>query len=176
MIQPAIQPVSVMRGELGPLPGARLGDAIAYEFELDQSFVPRPGKTRLERVFLLLDIGVQLSNPPYWHDQESTTWYVDLVTIAAIGNEYTVRDLYIDVMIPTDGRHYRMLDLDEYGQALGEGSISLSDGIDGLHRWQQFLDRHLHAERFPAAEWSDFPPAAIKPPIKLPTPLPQPKG
>src|SRR5437773_2485775 len=41
-------------------------------------------------------------------------WYVDLVTIESRADRYTFRDLYIDLMVPTDGSDARMLDLDEY--------------------------------------------------------------
>lgn len=64
MRRPDLEPILVMRGNAGPFPGARLGDAIAYEFHLDPTLVPRPGTTLLERVYVLLDLGVQLSNPP----------------------------------------------------------------------------------------------------------------
>jgi hypothetical protein len=79
-----LERVQVMRGEAGPFAGVRLGQAIAYEFELDDSFVPRlrPGMTRLERVFVLLDVGVQLSNPPYWRGSDAACWYVDLVAVS----------------------------------------------------------------------------------------------
>ena len=83
---------------------------MAYEFELDDSLVPRPGTTRLERVFVLLDVGVQLSNPPYWHGEDAACWYVDLVTVAAGDGMFTVWDQYVDLIVATDGRPYRMLD------------------------------------------------------------------
>jgi hypothetical protein len=63
-IEPTVEPIQVMRGESGPFAGVRLGDAISYEFALDPSLQPRPGTTRLQRVYALLDLGVQLSNPP----------------------------------------------------------------------------------------------------------------
>jgi hypothetical protein len=71
MTAPRLEPVQVMRGSSGPFPGVRLGDVVAYEFELGESLVPRPGTTRLERVFVLLDVGVQLSNPPYWQGRDA---------------------------------------------------------------------------------------------------------
>jgi hypothetical protein len=172
MNQLSPQPVQVMRGESGPFSGARLGDAVAYEFELDESFVPRPGKTRLERVFVLLDVGVQLSNPPYWRDERAACWYVDLVGVARAGDTFTVHDLYIDVIIATDGRPYRMLDLDEFAEAIRDGALALPVAIDALARWQRFLDRYVHADRFPASGWTDFPPAAIEALALLPAPLP----
>ena len=102
------------------------------------------------------------------------SWYVDLVTVDAQGDRYTFRDLYIDVIIPTDGRHHRMLDLDEFADAMADGTLSLQEGIDGLRRWQRFLDRYLHAGRWPQAEWSDFPPASVRRLFELPALLTDP--
>ncbi|MGH2368106.1 MAG: hypothetical protein ACRDI2_07900, partial [Chloroflexota bacterium] len=47
----------------GPLPGFRLANVVAYEFELPERFEPWPGRTRLERTFVLLDVGVSFANP-----------------------------------------------------------------------------------------------------------------
>ena len=94
--------------------------------------MPWPGGTLLERVFVLLDLGVSMS-VPVWQRTErtertdrsaagpTTTWYVDLVQIATEPGKIIVRDLYADVVVPVDGRH------------------------------QRFLDLHLHAEREPQA-------------------------
>ncbi|MDQ3407586.1 MAG: DUF402 domain-containing protein, partial [Chloroflexota bacterium] len=90
------------------------------------------------------------------------SWYVDLVTVVQHLDRYTFRDLYVDLIVPTDGRHYRMLDLDEFADAMADGSVTLEDAVDGLRRWQRFLDRYLHVDRWPPAGWSDFPPASIR--------------
>jgi len=188
-----IERVQVIRGRhgdvgslFGPLPGVRLGEVVAYEFELPARFEPWPGRTRLERTFVLLDVGVSFANPCWVRagnpdgsvfevDPEGAdSWYVDLVTVDVQGDRYTFRDLYIDVIIPTDGRHHRMLDLDEFADAMAEGTLSLEDAIDGLRRWQRFLDRYLHADRWPQAEWSDFPPASIRSLFELPAPFADP--
>ena len=179
-------PVEVMRGRhgeqrlVGPLPGAQIGQVVAYEFELPDSFEPWPGRTLVERTFVLLDLGVSFANPCWvrHHRPDGSvtdrgregpdTWYVDLVTVEQDGNRYTFRDLYIDVVVPMDGRHYRMLDLDEFADAIDAGSLSISQATDALRRWQWFLHRHLHTERAPVATWTDFPPAAILPLLELP--------
>ena len=188
-----VERVEVMRGThrdleylFGPLPGFRLGDVVAYEFELPERFEPWPGRTRLERTFVLLDVGVSFANPCWVRARSPDgslvevdprgrdSWYVDLVTVDAQGDHYTLRDLYIDVIVPTDGRHYRMLDLDEYADAMADGTLSLEDAIDGLRRWQRFLDRYLHADRWPPAEWSDFPPTSIRRLVELAVPFAEP--
>ncbi len=158
-----MQPVQVMRGSAGPFHGIRLGDVVAYDFALDKSFTPRSGLTRWERAYLLLDLGVQFANPLWWRGDEATSWYVDLVRLTVADDTITVDDLYVDVIIPTDGRPYRQLDLDEFAEAIRDGLVPLPEALMALTRWQQFLDRHLHAARWPTSSWTDFPPAAIAP-------------
>lgn len=170
----------------GPLPGVRSGDVLAYEFELPETFTPKPGHTLLERTFVLLDLGVSMSCPAWSQTttaagkaidgldpdlDDAVTWYIDLVHVAATAESVIVRDLYVDVMVPTDGRHQRMLDLDELADAIEAGTVPVDVATDGLRRWQRFLDRHLHAERDPRSQWSDFPPAAIRQLAALPAPL-----
>lgn len=162
----------------GPLPGVRLGDTLAYEFQLPERFVPWPGRTRLERVFVLLDLGVSMSIPA-WRSAGATdrteagptTWYVDLVHVTSTRDSVAVRDLYADVMVPTDGRHQRMLDLDEFADAVEAGQLDVGTAVDGLRRWQRFLDQHLHAARDPAGTWTDFPPRRLRDLEALPSPL-----
>ena len=105
-----IEPVEVLRGthkdlsfHFGPLPGFRLDNVVTYEFELPERFEPWPGRTRLERTFVLLDVGVSFANPCWVRDTRPDgtvvttdlpgrdSWYVDLVTVEAQGNRYTVR-------------------------------------------------------------------------------------
>ncbi len=170
----------------GPLPGVRTGDTLAYEFELSPRYLPWPGRSRLERVFVLLDLGVSMSRPAWrhtttadgdlvagidHHQDEPTTWYVDLVSITTRGDSIEVRDLYVDVMVPTDGRHHRLLDLDELADAVTAGHLDIETALDGLRRWQTFLDRHLHVGRYPADRWADFPPRRLQPLAALPAPL-----
>jgi hypothetical protein len=123
----------------------------------------------------LLDLGVSFANPCWVRHtnpdgivvdraaEGSDTWYVDLVTVEQNGSTFAFRDLFIDVMVPMDGRHYRLLDLDEFADAIDNGVLSTKQATDALHRWQRLLDRHLHAERAPSDTWTDFPPASIRP-------------
>lgn len=162
----------------GPLPGVRMDDALAYEFELSARFVPWPGRTLLERVFVLLDLGVSMSLPA-WRSTHGVdrgrsgpdTWYVDLVHVTTEPDSIIVRDLYIDVLVPTDGRHQRLLDLDEFADAIQAGQLDVGTAVDGLRRWQRFLDRHLHTARDPQEQWTDFPPQRLRDLAALPTPL-----
>ncbi len=166
--------------ELVPFSGIRAGNVLAYDLTLPDTFTPWPGRTRTERVSVLLDVGVNLSNPCWSHmtypdgqvvttdPQGQDSWYVDLVKVEQHEDTYIIRDLYIDIIVPTDGRHSRMLDLDEFADALAEGTISLPDAIDGLRRWQRFLDTYLYSGRWPTGTWSDFPPRACQPLATIP--------
>jgi hypothetical protein len=61
-----IERVEVWRGShknhkgdlVGPFPGVRLDNRLAYEFELPEWFTPWPGRTRLERTFLPAPLGI----------------------------------------------------------------------------------------------------------------------
>lgn len=169
----------------GPLPGIRIGDTLAYEFQLPDRFVPWPGRSRLERVFVLLDLGVSMARPCWRRMRtpdgevdgidaaldEPRTWYVDLIEVTHEEDRIILRDLYIDVMVPTDGRHQRMLDLAEFADALERGHLDTATAVDALRRWQRFLDRHLHEGRDPVSRWTDFPPQRVRALSALPGPL-----
>lgn len=162
----------------------RLGDVLAYEAQAPERFVPWPGRTRLQRTYVLLELGISLGIPCWGRvtlrsgvevevtPADEDTWYVDLITVEQPDpTTFVLRDLFLDVMVPADRRHHRMLDLDEFGDAIESGKITTAQAIDGLRRWQGFLDRHLHAGRYPQADWTDFPPSSIKPLIDLPAPF-----
>ena len=137
----------------GPLPARRLGQVLVHEMQAPEEFEPWSGRSRVERKYALLDLGVSFGKPCWsrWHRSDGTTvtippeqkasWYVDLVTIDrdAVGS-YVVRDLYVDVMLG-DGLLPRMLDLDELADACEAGTITVEQLADGLRRWQRFLDR-----------------------------------
>lgn len=152
-----------------------MGNVIAYEMQAPVNFDPWPGRSRLERKYALLDIGVTFGIPCWAKHtradgtvfamplQAEHTWYVDLMTIDRdVAGRYVLRDLFIDVMICA-GRIPRMLDLDEIADACAAGWITTVQLTDGLRRWQLFLDRYVHGSRFPQHELSDFPPAVIQP-------------
>lgn len=181
-------PVSVWRGKhgdpvplFGPLPGMRSGEVVAYEFELPARFIPWPGRTRLERTFVLLDLGVVFANV-CWREVlladgrrveglgGPDRWYVDLIEIEAVAEGFVFRDLYIDAIVAA-GMPYRTLDLDEFADAMHSGVLDTGQAAEGLRRWQHFLDRHLHRDRNPRPSWSDFPPQVISDLAALASPL-----
>jgi hypothetical protein len=188
----AMEPVVIWHGRygdpvplFGPLPGVRDGQAVAYEYALPARFEPRPGRNRLQRTFLLTDVGVALAMPCWRRATnlvgdvtpgvdpglDEPAWYVDLMHVTDRGHDVVARDLYIDVMVPTDGRHQRLLDLDEFADAIEDGGLPQDVAVDGLRRWQRFLDTYVHRDRDPRPGWSDFLPKAIEDLAALPSPL-----
>jgi hypothetical protein len=148
-----------------PVPALRDGIALAWNFTHEPGAVsPNAGRTLTERDYVLLDVGVKLVNPCWWGFRERDTWYVDLVTVEQLGSLYIIKDLFIDLVIPTDGRPYRTLDLDEFGDAIEAGTIDLATAVDGLRRWQRFLDRYVHTsgQIDTKVGWTDFPPHQIE--------------
>lgn len=101
----------------------------------------------------------------------AVSWYFDLVHVTKDDNSVIFRDLYIDVIVPTDGRHYRMLDLDEFADAIAAGILPVDVAVDALRRWQTFLERHLHSARDYQSRWTDFPPAALDELAAIPAPI-----
>ena len=171
----------------GPLPGKRDGNVLAYEFELPERFETWPGRNRVERIFVLLDLGVAFDNTNWCRVRNVQgqlierdphgvgSWYVDLVTVNHDGaGTYVVTDQYIDVEVPTDGRPYKILDLDEFADAIESGVLDTALALDGLRRWQRFLDRHLHSGKWTSSSWSDFPPESIRALAELPSPFAEP--
>ena len=124
-----------------------------------------------QRHFLLLDVGVKMAIPNVWIERGDPLWYVDLVMVEQLESHFTVIDLDIDVFVPTDGRPYRTLDMDEFADAIEDGDFTIDQALDGLRRWQNFLDRHIHVFRDGKDVdhgWRDFPPQAIEPFRHLP--------
>lgn len=176
-------PTKVWRGKhrdpddlFGPLPAVRLGDTLAYEFELPDHFTPWPNHTRLQRVFVLLDAQVQMDRP-CWSSTPNgpglpspESWYVDLVTVERLPDGYVVRDLYIDLVVPRPGEPHRTLDLDEFADAMDAGTLSQSQASDALRRWQRFLNEHVQPLTH-LGDAPDFPPEAVADLARLPAPL-----
>ena len=116
--------------------GLRLDDVVAYEFELPERFEPWPGarasnghsscSTLGELCQSVLDTGNATHGTVVEIDPRGRdSWYVDLVTVEAQGDRYIFPAPVHRRDRPTDGRHYRMLDLDEYADAMRDSIVSL---------------------------------------------------
>ena len=85
------------------------------------------------------------------------------------GDVVHVFDHWIDVIVGPPEHPYRVLDLDEYADAIAGGVIDAAAGVDGLRRTQRFLDRHLNRRHDTRRDaWPDFPPRAIAGLAELP--------
>jgi hypothetical protein len=159
------EPVRVLsRISPEPVIARRCGNVVCWDFPRHKPTADDPHRIWIERSYLLLDVGVQLKLPHWWADEHPGVWYVDLVQIVDDGDVLRVRDLYLDVIVPTDGRPYRMLDAEEFGDAIEAGELSVADAVDGLRRWQLFLDTYLHIRGQLSIDpiWRDFPPACLR--------------
>ncbi len=163
-----IEALRVMRGAYGPNPGVRIGRVAAYDFVIPEPYFVRPGLARRDRSYLLLDHGIQLSQPPGFPEEQAGWWYIDLVDIAEDGADLTVTDHYLDVIVGPPGHAYRLLDMDELADAVAAGRLSLEAALTGLRRFQRFLDTHLNRRNEAILDWPDFPPAAIAPLREIP--------
>jgi hypothetical protein len=161
------EPIQVMRsspkGSRGPFPGIRLGRVACYEFPMFDMPV-RAGWLPRDRSYLLLDEGIQMACPPGGlPDEQDGWWYVDLVEITEDGAEIEVMDHYLDVIVGPPEHYYRVLDMDEFGDALAEGKLSATQAITGLRNFQRFFDRYFNRRHDITLGWPDFPPQAIRP-------------
>lgn len=87
----------------------------------------------------------------------NASWYVHVVdAVEAEPGVWVIEDRELDIVVEGDLRTYRVIDLDDFGQALCEGRIPLTDARRILERVQQFLDSHLHHR-------GGFPPREIRP-------------
>ena len=160
------EPIGVMRcspkGSRGPFPGIRAGRVAAYEFPMVDVPV-RAGSLPQDRSYLLLDEGIQMSCPPGFAEHHAGWWYVDLVEFTEHGNQLTVMDQYLDVIVGPPGHSYRVLDADEFGDAIASGVLSSERAVDALRNLQHFLDRYLNRLGDAETAWPDFPPRALRP-------------
>ena len=163
--RPAPVPLRVWRDGLGPLPGIRRGNVLAYEFDVAPRWfthhATRPEHPVRQRAFVLIDEQIQLNQPVVFPDSHRGWWYADLVSIEDHDTEVLIRDDYLDVVVGPPNRPYRVLDLDEYATALATGGVTAARVSAGLTAFQRFLDKHLNAGYTMSDRWPDFPPAAI---------------
>lgn len=149
-------------------PGRRLGDVVAYDARILPEYQV-PGRAAVDRSYLLLNDGIQLTRPVVFTGRVDGWWYVDLVEIESTDDGYVVHDLYVDFLVPPGGERYHVLDLDELGDALTQGKISAAQCADVLTRTQRFTERYLRGEEEGSvAPPAQFPPAVIAPLESLP--------
>lgn len=160
------QPVTVLRDGRMRAAGVRQGDVVAYQWGF-----ARDDRQYVQRSFVLLDDGVQINQPVAFPPEQQGWWYCDLVTVVEDGDLLRVDDMWIDAIVGPPDHPYRVLDLDEYADAITAGQLTVADAVDGLVRWQRFLDRRLNRRHEVVRGWPDFPSAAVEAllTVELPT-------
>lgn len=151
--------VTVIRDGRLTAAGIRRGDVVAYDWGFTQD-----GVDHVQRTFVLLAEHMQINQPVVFPPEQTGWWYCDLVTVQWAGPGsalVTVQDAWIDVIIGPPDHPYRVLDLDEYADALAEGRLSPAEAVDGLRRMQRFLDRRLNRRDDVTRTWPDFPPREV---------------
>jgi predicted RNA-binding protein associated with RNAse of E/G family len=106
------------------------------------------------RHFILLEESIKLMYEPWgW----KCNWYADLIRIDIISeNQINLIDLYIDIIIESNNQTYRIIDLDDFANAIVNDLICYKDIKTALNNLQSFLDNYLHNGK-------DFPPNIIIP-------------
>ncbi|MEV0284738.1 MULTISPECIES: hypothetical protein [unclassified Kribbella] len=142
-------------------PGRRVGDVVAYDARILPQYQVR-GRPTIDRSYLLLDEGIQLTKPAVFEGPVEGWWYVDLVEVELVDGGYAVHDRYVDFLVPPGADRYHVLDLDELADALSAGHITAAECATVLSRTQRFVDRHLRAtEKGSVAPPLHFPPAGV---------------
>lgn len=149
-------------------PGRRIGDVAVYDVRILPEYQV-PGRPTIDRSYLLLDQGVQLTRPVAFQGPVEGWWYVDLVEVEVTEAGLVVHDLYVDFLVPPGADRYHILDLEELGDALSQGQITAAQCSTILSNTQQFIDRHLRAtERGSVDPPRRFPPECIAALERLP--------
>ena len=120
------------------------------------------GRPTVDRSYLLLGEGVQLTKPAVFEGAVEGWWYVDLVEIERTDTGLVVHDLYVDFLIPPAVDRYQILDLDELAEALQDGKLTAAQCADVLTTTQRFVDRYLRRpEEGPNGPSAVFPPPEV---------------
>jgi hypothetical protein len=149
--------------------GWRIGDVVGYDVQILPKYQV-PGRPTVDRSYLLLDEGVQLTKPAVFEGAIEGWWYVDLVEIERTDAGLVVHDLYVDFLIPTAVDRYQILDLDELADALQAGRLTTAQCAGVLTATQRFVDRYLRRpEEGPNGPSAEFPPPEVTALEQLPS-------
>lgn len=169
---PPVETVSVLHRTGQWCPGRRIGEAVAFDVRVLPAY-QAPGRPTVDRGYLLLDQGVQLTRPVTFTGAVEGWWYVDLVEIGHTAAGLVVHDLYVDLLVPPRAERYHVLDLDELADALSGGQITAARCATVLSRTQRFIERHLRGSEKGFVEPPPrFPPACVAELELLPSFLP----
>ncbi|MEU4194006.1 DUF402 domain-containing protein [Kribbella sp. NPDC026611] len=149
-------------------PGVRTGRVAAYDVRILPGYQVA-GRPTIDRSYLLLDQGIQLTRPVVFEGPVEGWWYVDIVDIEHTDAGLIVHDLYVDFLVPPDATRYHVLDLNDLAKALTHGDITPAQCAAVLTTTQQFINHHLRADPTSVDAPTHFPPPAITPLEPLPS-------
>ena len=151
-------------------PGVRTGDnVVAYDVPILPQW-QAPGRPTVDRCFVIPDEGVQVMKPNTFTGVLEGGWYIDLVDVEEPEpKRLIIRDLQVDILLPPVSVRYEVLDLDEFADAMENGSIDAATAIRVLRDTQRFIDKHLrNLDQDVLESWPDFPPATVRELAELP--------
>lgn len=150
-------------------PGRRVDDVVAYDVRILPKYQVA-GRPTVDRCYLLLDEGIQLTKPAVFEGPVEGWWYVDLVDISHTDEGLIVHDMYVDFLIPPTLDRYQVLDLDEFADALQAGKLTPTQSATVLSQTQTFINHYLRGpEEGPNGPTRQFPPPAVTALEQLPT-------
>jgi hypothetical protein len=142
-------------------PGRRAGEVIAFDMRILPEYQVA-GRPVVERSYLLLGEGVQVTKPVVFEGPVEGWWYVDLVEIEHTADGLVIHDMYADLLFPPAMNRYQVLDLEELAEALTDGKITAAQCAETLTATQRFVHRYLRgAEEGPVGPSAEFPPAEV---------------
>ncbi|MCC9308465.1 hypothetical protein LN042_15445 [Kitasatospora sp. RB6PN24] len=151
--------VTVLHNDRLRAAGIRRGNVVAYDWGFHED-----GTDYVQRTFVLLDEHMQINQPVMFPPEQAGWWYCDLVSLEWGGPGHGLlktQDMWIDVIIGPPDHPYRLLDLNDYADALEDGRISPGQAADGLRRTQRFLDHRLNRRHEATRTWPAFPPTEV---------------
>jgi hypothetical protein len=143
--------------------GVRSNDnVVAYDVPILPQW-QAPGRPTVDRCFVIADEGVQLTKPNTFTGVLEGGWYVDLVDVEEPEpRQLVVHDRQVDLLLPPISVRYEVLDLDEFADAIEDGSIDVATAIRTLRNTQRFIDKRLrNLDQDVLSGWPDFPPASV---------------
>lgn len=91
---------------------------------------------------VLPKLGVEVSRFGYreaYRPENPFDYYVDVISVPEQGGLWTVRDLYLDVLV-YEGERVKILDTDEYLEALKEGHFLAGEAAHALEKAHAFVN------------------------------------
>ncbi|OGG55387.1 MAG: hypothetical protein A3F84_04485 [Candidatus Handelsmanbacteria bacterium RIFCSPLOWO2_12_FULL_64_10] len=96
------------------------------------------------RVYYLVERGLAVIGNIHFPELRDTyRWYIHLADIFydSVRACWIKKDLFCDIVVEPDGRHHRLFDLGDLGEALKIGLVSPAQVSDILRRTDSFLKR-----------------------------------